>query len=219
MRFRFLQAVPFVLSLALAPAGVAAPEPMHCDAEEIDYGVSGRLHVSDTPMGAGDGTYEVGPGHIVLRLQGSDPKSARVVMQSYEMREHFSVTAHAAFFKTTVVTDAVAHAPGRPQESAAEGTLAGSTLTWTSQVRGYRTDGTLSCDGDMCGNFGAPPKGQSPIVPPANAVRLTPFRFSADAKTFTMDYTLLSTSSSPKQKTQLALAGRELSRKCVPANP
>ena len=27
-------------------------------------------------------------------------------MQSYELKEHFSVTAHAAFWKTTVVTDA-----------------------------------------------------------------------------------------------------------------
>ncbi len=113
----------------------------------------------------------------------------------------------------------MARAPGRPQEFAAEGTLVGNTLTWTSQIRGYRTDGTLQCAGDMCGNFGAPPRGQSPIVPPENAVKLTPFRFSSDAKTFTMDYALLSTSSSPKQKTLLALSGRELSRKCVTAKP
>jgi hypothetical protein len=217
MRFRFLQAVPFLLSMALAPAGVAAPEPMKCDAQEVEYGVSGRLHVSDTPMGAGDGTYDVGPGHIVLRLEGRDGRSARASLQSYEMREHFSVTARAAFWKTTVTTDAVARAPGQARLPAAEGTLNGNTLTWTSQVRGYRTDGTLSCNGDMCGNFGAPPKGQSPIVPPENAVKLTPFRFSADETTFTMDYTLLSTSSSPKQRTQLALSGRELSRKCMQA--
>jgi hypothetical protein len=215
MRFRSLQAVPFLLSMALAPAGVAAPEPTNCETQEVEYGVTGRLHVSDTPMGAGDGTYDVGPGRIVLRLEGSDPRSARALLQSYEMREHFTVTAHAVFWKTSVTTDAVARAPDQARLPAAEGTLVGKTLTWTSQVRGYRTDGTLSCIGDMCGSFGAPPKGQSAIVPPENAVKLTPFRFSTDESTFTMDYTLLSTSSSPKQRTQLALSGRELSRKCV----
>ncbi len=214
MRFQILQAVPLAVSLFMAPVGAAAPEPNHCDAQEVDYALTARLHVADTPMGAGDGVYEVGPGKLVLRIDANDPRSERVELRSYEMREHFAVVSRAAFWKTTVVTDAVGAAGPEPQ-AVAEGTLDGRTLTWTSQVRGYRTDGTLSCTGDMCGSFGAPPPGQSRIVPPAGAVKLSSFRYSPDRKTFTMDYVLLSSSSSPKQRTFIAISGRETSRKCV----
>jgi hypothetical protein len=215
MRFPLLlRAVPILVSLFMAPVGAASPEPVRCEAQEVEYTLTARLYVADTPMGAGDGTYEVGPGRLVLRIDGGDSRSARVELRSYEMRERFAVVSRAAFWKTTVVTDAVG-AAGPAAQAVADGTLSGSTLTWTSQVRGYRTDGTLDCTGDMCGSFGAPPAGQSRITPPPGVVKLTPFRFSPDSKTFTMDHALLSSSSSPKQRTFISISGREVGRTCL----
>ena len=169
-------AIAGAVGLALASTGVRA-QPAPCGAWEVEYTLSEKLRLSDTPMGQGNGAYDVGPGRVVLRFedQGGQP-GGRVEMASYDVRQHFRIDAKTAFWSTHVSTDA--HTRGTPDAcGVAEGVLRGSTLAWSSPVRGYRSDGTVTCDGSLCGKFGAPPRGESELHIGPDPVTLAPFQF------------------------------------------
>ena len=96
--------------------------------------------------------------------------------------------------------------------------MVGQSLRWEGRANGVRTDGTLVCEGFMCGKFGAPPSGTSEVHDGPTSIELKPFQFSPDMKTFTMPFALLSKSDSPKQRTLVSIAGREVQRACVLAS-
>jgi hypothetical protein len=204
------------LGLALAPTGARAQTPS-CSSWRVDYTLAESLRLSDTPMGKGDGVYEVGPGSVELRFDDLDGQpGGRVEMVSYAMSEHFTIDSRALFWNAHVTTDT--HTRGTPDANGvAAGRMQGATLTWTSPVRGYRTDGTLTCDGSLCGKFGAPPEGRSEIHIGPGPVTFSPFQFSRDLKTFTMGDTFVAKTDMPKQTAHVTLAGREVHRTCVPA--
>jgi hypothetical protein len=192
-----------------------------CSAWDVTYSLSGTLRISDTPMAAGDGVHAVGPGALVIRFDdraGAPSGHARVL--SFELAEHFAVHPQAVLWNARVTTDASARAAvdgGRPT---AEGMLAGDVLRWDGPVRGYRTDGALTCDGSLCGRFGAPPPGRSPLHFASGDVHFQPLRFARGAASFEMPYALVAESESPKQRTFLAMAGREVHRVCAqPSSP
>lgn len=216
MRARLIHAAPLLLVLAAPPVAASGAEPAPCQEREVEYSLAGRLRIADTPLGAGDGVYEIGPGRAVLRIrQGAGESPPSVQLISYEMRLNFVVSSHVLFWNTKVVTSAVGHASDAGGSPVTEGSLVGRTLTWRGELRGYRTDGTLTCSGNVCGSFGAPPEGTTPLVTPPGAVKLAPFELSADGRTFVMSSTLVSRSAAPQQRSYLALAGREVSRACV----
>jgi hypothetical protein len=200
-------------------AGLAAPPAARadgptCSAWDVEYALNGNLKITDTPMGAGDGVYPVGPGRAVIRFEdkGGQP-GGHAKLTAYSMHEHVSVTSSALMFKATVVTDTNSKTG---DGVATEGNLAGQTLTWGAPVTTYRSDGTMNCEGNLCGKFGAPPLGSSPIHMGPRTVQLAPFAFGADFKTFSMTYTMTSQADSPKQTTYSAISGREMKRTCVP---
>jgi hypothetical protein len=202
------------LCLGGFPLWASAQQSPPCESREIAYVLSGRLTIADTAMSAGNGSHDVGPGRIVLRLRRRDGAPfARVQVTSYELTEHFAVVARALLWNTRIETRAVVHAAAEGGVPVAEGSLAGHTATWTGKIRGFRIDGTLSCSGNWCGSFGAPPAGDTPIGPPEAPFAFRPFEFAADWKTFTMAPTLVS--SSPKQRSFLSLAGREVGQTCT----
>jgi hypothetical protein len=206
------------LGLVLAPDRATA-EPVACNAWDVDYALTASLQLKETPMGQGDGVYQVGPGTITLRFEdrGGQPGGAAKI-RAYGMREHVEVVAKAVFLTATVTSDTrTAAAPDKC--GAAEGTLADRTLTWTRPTSGYRTDGTLTCDGSLCGKFGAPPSGTNPLQIGPDSVQFRSFAYGADMKTFTMPFTFVSKTDMPKQTGFLALAGRETKRACVQAKP
>ena len=172
-------------------------------------------------MGAGNGVYPVGPGTAVLRFPnangggGGAPPSSVVALRFYAMREFFRIDSTAVFWKTHVVTDAKTTTTSDACGDIAKGQLEAQNLRWTTSASGYRTDGTLNCDGSLCGSFGAPPSGTSELHIPPHSVQLGPFRFGPDMKTFTMPSTLVAKTESPKQTAYLALSGREARRTCV----
>jgi len=176
-----------------------------------------NLRLSDTPMGAGDGVYKVGPGSVVLRFEDKDRQpGGHVDMLSYRTSENFTIVSKALFWKTTVKTRATTRATPDQCGVVANGSLQSNTLVWSSPVRGCRTDGTLHCDGSLCGKFGAPPEGTSELHVPPHPVTFKPFGFGKGLTTFTMDYALSSRSESPKQTAHVALSAREVRRSCVP---
>jgi hypothetical protein len=195
------------------PSEGAAPD---CHAWQVEYSIAGNLQVSDTLMRAGDGTYPVGPGRMVLRF---DRAGGPVALLSYELPERFGIEVRKVFWTTRVNTDAVGRITPGACGRAASGTLQGSTLVWSSRVDGLRTDGTLECKGSMCGKFGAPAPGTSPLHVGPSSVAFQPFEFGRDGKTFTMASTLVSRSEVPKQTAHLSLSGREVRRSCAPMDP
>jgi len=209
--------VAAALTLAFPTTGANADDPPSCSAWDVEYGLSASLKITDTTMGAGDGVFPVGPGHAVVRfdsVNGAPGGHAR--LNSYTMHERVTVTSKAAFWSATVTTDTNSKAS---DGTSAEGSLNGSTLTWSGPMRGYATDGRMNCEGSLCGKFGAPPPGDSTVHMPARNIPLAPFQYGKDMKTFAMTFVQISQSdgsSSPKQTSFEAVSGREVRRTCVP---
>jgi hypothetical protein len=206
----------------LSSTRAAAEEPgQACDAWDVEYQLAATLLVSDTVMGAGDGVQPIGPGKLVLRMAnaGNGPATFGEKILSYELHQSAAFTSKALLWKTKVQTDILMSAPGEACNPAAEGKLQDRTLRWTTPVKGYRGDGTVTCEGTFCGTFGAPPKGTSPMHIPPHAVDFKSFDFAADLKTFTMGYAVVSKSDSPRQTARVSLAGREVRRACAPVKP
>ena len=205
-----------LLAIALAPT--ARAQAGACAAWQIEYALAGNLCLEDTPFGQGDGVYAVGPGRAVVRFEDRDGQpGGAATLRSYELREHFTVTSKALLWTTTVVTDATTRAGPEQGGVIATGVLRRTTLEWSTPVVGYRTDGTLTCEGQLCGKFGAPPPGRSELhIGPAQ-VTFGSFELARDLQTFAMASTLVSKTDAPRQTAHLALSGRETSRQCIPA--
>lgn len=211
---RLVRLVLVGLLVATAPQNAAAERTPACSAWDVEYALAGTLRLTNTPFGRANGVHKVGPGTTVLRIV---PGEGRVTMLSYSMAQSFTVVA-TAFFKTvTVVTASTTRATPDACGIAAEGVLKDGNVMWTTNVRGLRTDGTLTCHGKSCGSFGSPAPGTRPIQIGPENVRVRPFELSADYETFTMPFTLAVKTESPKQTSFLALTGREVKRTCVPA--
>jgi hypothetical protein len=204
------------LAMTLAPAAmpdVTQPgSAERCAAWRVEYTLRANVQLTDTPLGAGNGTYPVGPGAMVLQFDNVDGKPAgNVRMLSYKMRDHFVVRARALFVKTTVTTRAKSRVTPDSRGIAAEGKLNGQSVNWTSKVRGFRADGTVTCEG-MCGKFGAPPAGTSELRIPPHDVEFKPLAYKKDLQTFKMPYSFVAKTSMPKQTAHIALSGREVRR-------
>jgi hypothetical protein len=196
-----------------SPSSVVQDDERACDTVVVEYVLGANLLVKQTTMGAGDGVYKVGPGRLVLRFENHGGQET-VKLVAYELRQKFVVASRAVFWGARVATDIVTRGPpgGRP---IAEGTLDRSSVHWDGPPRGLHSDGTLTCDGALCGKFGAPAPGTSEMHMALDAAELEPFTLGADGKTFTMPYSLMSKSDSPKQETLVAITGRELRRACL----
>jgi hypothetical protein len=192
------------------------PAPPPCEVTEVVYSLAANLKLSDTPMGAGNGVYPIGPGHVILRFERRNAQQqAKVQMTAYQMLERFTIQSTALFWSTTVLTDVTTTTTPDAHGSVATGTLADRMLGWNSDLAGYRTDGTITCSGSLCGSFGAPPPGKSQLHIAPHPVRFRAFEFAPDMKTFTMPSTFVSKTDSPKQTAHILLAGREVRRTCV----
>jgi len=208
-------AVVAALGLALSSVPADAEPTPTCSAWEVEYALSANLTLRDTIMGAGDGTYVIGPGTTVLRFEGPSVGPGPARMLSYGMKEQFTIHSKALFWKASVYTDTRTKATPDACSIAAEGIVNGRTLRWTTPVRGYHTDGTLTCEGSLCGQFGAPPAGKSELHHPPRPVPFSAFQFTPDMKAFSMVATQVTKTESPKQTGYLGLAGREMKRTCV----
>jgi len=198
-----------------APPPASPPPPVDCAAWDATYNVSGELRITETQMGAGDGTHHVGPGTLVLRFIVADDaaKPPHVELRGFELHQRFSVEPKGVFWSATVATDALARATPNPAGVAARGILSNGagapTLRWDGPVSGYRVDGVMNCTGSLCGKFGAPPPGRSPTGTAPHPVKFEPLRFGGSGLTFEMlGYSVVSQDESPRQKTALHLFGK-----------
>ena len=209
-------------ALALAPRPAAA-EPSatdtapECTQRVFQYQINGSLRITDTTMGAGDGTFPVGPGTLVLRV---DTRAARTTLVRFDLQERFAIHPNTVLWRATLLTDTAARAVPDATGAAASGRLfPDGVLRWDTPLHNYRSDGGLTCDGSLCGKFGAPPPGRSELHQASSVIRLEPFRFDRTGQTFQMAFALVSSSEAPRQRTYLALAGRRIASTCLPADP
>ncbi len=202
--------------VVVGSAQSATADDPPCDAWEVDYTLSGTLAVRDTPMGAANGDFPVGPGSATVRFENATgPADGQAKLLAFSMKQFFT----GVYFSTKITTDIQSTAtPPAGACSAADGTFARGKLTW-AKTSNFKIDGTLTCEGAMCGKFGGPPPGKSDYHEGAHDVTLSPFEYSADRQTFTMTASLVSKGDSPKQSTYLAAAGRETKRTCVRQKP
>jgi hypothetical protein len=211
---RSLLVIGALLAIGLpAHAAFAASEDAPCDVAEVQYDVSANLKITNTTLGAGDGVHRVGPGKMLLRFDNRSGH-ARVNLMAYDMRQTFTVVSNVLFWSTRVRTNLQMRASRGPG-SVADGTIDGHTLRWEGHANGVHSDGTLECDGSMCGKFGAPPSGTTEVHVGPTTMELEPFQFGADMKTFTMPFALISESDFPKERSLLAIAGRQVNRVCI----
>ncbi|HEY8088003.1 MAG TPA: hypothetical protein VIF09_09160 [Polyangiaceae bacterium] len=204
-----------VLGMTVAP--IASADGPACTAWDVEYALNGNMKLADTPMGAADGVYPIGPGRAVIRFEdksGSPGGHAR--MTAYGIHERISITTKALFLAATLVTETNSRAAPDGTGAVAEGNLVDHTLAWSSPMRSYRTDGTTNCDGSLCGKFGAPPPGVSEVHIGPRTVQPASFQFAPDMKTFSMGFVQTSHADSPSQTTSEAISGREMKRTCVP---
>lgn len=196
-----------VITGAAPPAGAA--EDDSCRVSDDEYTVVASVAIRNTLFGAANGVYPMGSGTLTLHVNDH-----AVNLTSYNLVNKLTVHASVAMLSATVVTASRTTADGDCCHGSAQGRLDGSTLTWQTPVSGYHSEGTLTCSGSTCGAFGAPPSGTSLLHDPHDVITFNSFTFSPDRSTFTMPHMLVSQSSSPRQKTYLALAGRRVRQTC-----
>jgi hypothetical protein len=196
----------------VTPVPAASP----CGQWEVTYTLTGSLRITGTPLGAGDGIHPIGPGNLVLR---TEPRSGRAQLIAFELQERFAVTPHTLLGAAIIRTDASAHVVPDASGQVPSGRLLESVLQWSGPIRGYRTDGTLACEGTLCGKMGAPPAGRNELHLAVPSVVFQPLQFAADRATFQMGYGLVAESKSPPQKTYLAVSGRRTRQVCVSPSP
>jgi hypothetical protein len=182
------------------------------------YVLAVRLRLEDTPWGAGNGTYDSGSGRATLRFtkNADETSPTKVELLSYETHERFVVDSHVLFVHAKVKTESTTRATPDARGVVATGTMSNRQAIWSTPARGYRTDGTLHCEGSGCGSSGVPPSGTSELHIGPNDVMLAPFRFESDAlDTFHMAYTKVARTEMPKQTAFASVAARLKSRDCV----
>ncbi|HEY6561871.1 MAG TPA: hypothetical protein VI072_31600 [Polyangiaceae bacterium] len=197
----------------------AEPTPARapaCTAWEVDYRVDGKLRLSETPLDAANGTYDIGPGAMTLRFENDRGRpSGKVALLAYRMRESYRVKMRALFTNTMLATDAQTRIAPEGCAVAAEGALVDTTVRWQSAVAGYRTIGSVTCTGFLCGKPGVPAEGKSELVIEPASVRLQELVLGKGLKTLSMDFAFVAEVRKPKQAVELALRGSELRRRCV----
>jgi hypothetical protein len=214
-----LAAITVPIAVAVAPVTpVTAPVPEACGGWEVEYALSASLELSDTPFGEDSGTYAVGPGSLVLRFEDRDGQpGGTAALLSYVMPEHFTVVSVSRAFPTSLVTDADSRATPNGSGVVARGWLAHGILEWSTDVAGYRTDGTVTCAGMLCDKFGWPPPGTSEFHVDPGPVRLESFEFASNLTAFAMASTFVEKTEMPKRTEHLTLQGLQTRRSCVSA--
>lgn len=224
LRAFVVAAVPLLALMAPGAPEVQA-EPGACESWVVEYSLvpGSQLKIEDTPFGAGNGTFALGPGTLELRFRDADGAPAmkgKVTVVSYKMAAHVPITTNVLGLKTSVVSDTHTSVSADHCGKVASGLFKDNHLLWTTPFRAYRTDGTITCHGAMCGRFGAPPEGTSEYHIPPKPMRMMTLDFkNGDPKSFTSSFSLMEKTTSPASTSYIRLVGHEVGRTCqkVPA--
>ena len=109
------------------------PSACACESWTLSFELTGQFEIADTFLGAGDGTFDVGPGTLTLRLEsdasGTAPGDGAAVLVEYTMHQEFDQDIPLLGGQVQTNVEATA-GPDEPACGRATGALDGSTLTW-----------------------------------------------------------------------------------------
>ncbi len=211
-----------VFGVIITYAATTAADDPPCNTWEVEYSLAAVVQLSDTAMGAGDGTHAIGPGKVVLHFSNDSGKlGPDVKLMTYEMTDQFTVNAHVFGVGTTVTNDTKTHTTPNICGVSSQGTFTEREhiVRWNMLWNGMHTDGKVRCNGSMCGRMGAPPSGESDVHTPAHPVAFKAFEYGPDMKAFHMDYSVTAKSTTPSQTSRITFTGRETKRSCIYVRP
>lgn len=158
----------------------------------------------------GDRTQTIGPGTMLIRypVDANDERTEGAVsIVEYGMTINFN--------ETGVETDIMSMA-GPDDCGLAMGTLATSTITWSSGIAGHQARGTVTCNADevVCA-FAGLPVGEPVERNNDYELPLAPFAFDPTGKSFEAGFVEIPSPDDPGDSF-LKLIGTETSSTCVP---
>lgn len=178
------------------------------------------LLLRDTMMAIGDGNHNIGPGNATIRFENIDGKpGGKAYLLEFTISIDF--TAPPA---TTNLVGTMGHDYEGPCGSCAVGNIEGDKLTWSDfagtaygtdqapNVHSFFSEGTITCDGPLCGSFGAPPQGTTPNSDGPYDLRFETWILAADASTFFAPPFI--TQQDLNSTTRIQVYGVEKSREC-----
>jgi len=192
-----------------------------CQVWAITYDLTGsEFEISNTPLGAGDQVntlmepYDqddhVGPGQFELHFEDVDgAPGGLATMVSYTMNVNFVVDG------ATTVTTNIMGAAGPEECGVTQGLLNGTTIAWAPpQIVDYTTEGTVLCEGGLCGAGGLP-NGKAVDMGGTTNQPINNFEFEDDLSGFTMEEIVTDMDSNSTQSWMYV--GSEVSRELVDA--
>lgn len=199
---------------ALAATAVLLGTVAQADVWRITYGLSGStLTIDGTPLGAGDGTFAIGPGEIVLEFDddGGAPGTGLCAMVHFSVDVAFTSGNAAA----SVDSDLVVFADFDTAVNNARGILESGQMAWIDMIP-YRTVGTNFCTGTLC-TVGGLPNGTPVVRDDAVTLTFNPFVFEAGGPQAGAGFAMAAIVVSDEDDitTSLALVATEQSRELV----
>jgi hypothetical protein len=191
---------------------LAATAP--ADVWRITYDLTGStLKIAGTPLGAGDGTFNIGPGEIVLEFanDGGTPDTGLCAMTYLGIDVEFTSGNAVA----QVDSDLFVFADYDTTALNSRGIFESGSLSWIDMVP-YRTVGTNLCNGTLCAAGGLP-NGTPVTRDDAVTLSFNPFVFETGGPAAGAGFTMaeLVVSTEDDITTSLSLVGTEQSRELL----
>jgi hypothetical protein len=207
---------------ATRPATQPASQPQ-CNRWIVDYETipGTALKLANTPYGAADGTYAIGPGTMQMRYadQQGAPAPGAADLLGFQLTTKFVVKTTAVGFAMRIATDGTVSLTPDACGVIARGELADDQVTWTELARGYRSTGTAQCSGVLCGKFGSPPSGRSKMSRPIHPVKLRTTQLRNGVSRLSIGFFEVERQAKPSQTVYLRVEARETGRRCVVTPP
>lgn len=173
MRLTFLSRA---LCASLLGSAMIATGLAQADVIRVTYDLDGsKFEIRNTPFGAGDGSFDVGPGNLVIdyTVNGNDLVDGGVKLRSYALLLQFT----SGTTGLQITTDLTTTANFTTGQLFAEGGVADGVITWTQSFP-YNAQGSNTCVGGFCG-FAGFQDGVPQEIDSEDPFTFAPFRFGA----------------------------------------
>jgi len=167
---------PRIALLALLSLATAVAQFAYSDVIRVTYNLSGsKFEIRNTPFGAGDGSFEVGPGNLVIDypVSGNQLVDGGAQLRSYALLLQFT----SGTTGLQISTDLTTSANFSQSQTFAQGNLSSGVITW-SQSFPYKAQGSNTCNGGFCG-FAGFQDGVPQVIDAEDPFTFAPFRFAA----------------------------------------
>ena len=178
------------------------------------------LTLRDTMLQMGDANRNIGTGEVTIRFENVDGKpGGKAYLLKYKMPMDFTVSP-----ATTNIVGSTGHEyKDGPCGSSAVGNVKNGKLVWSEfdgeaqgegkpNIHAYFTDGSITCKGALCGQFGAPPQGTTPQSRGPFDLHFEPWELTDGVSSFFMPVSI--TEKDKNSTTRVQLYGIQSAKEC-----